>query len=91
MKELFEKIFRVIEAGLMTLGVILLFVSGLMMLLPCIGTLLDFLLKILFDIMFFDFLRSETYLTFLMYFMIAGVGLLIIYFYYLQNSIYRFP
>jgi len=81
MKELFEKIFRGIESGLLVLGVILLFVSGLMVLLPCIGTLLDLLLKILFDIRFFDFLRSETYLTFLLYFMIAGVGLLIIHFF----------
>ena len=83
MKELFEKIFRVIEAGLFALGVILLFVSGLMMLLSIIGTLLDLLLlEILFDIrLFIDFFHSETYLTFFGYFMIAGVGLLILYSY----------
>ena len=77
MKEL-EKIFR---GALMTPGVILLFISGLMMLLLIIGTLLDLPLKILFDIRFFDFLRSGTYLAFLMGFMIAGVVFLIIYFF----------
>ena len=81
MNELFEKIFRGIEFGLMALGVILLFISGLMILLLIIGTLPDLLLRILFDIRFFDFLYSGTYPTFMLYFMTAGVGLLIIHFF----------
>jgi DnaJ-domain-containing protein 1 len=73
MKELFEKIFRGIEAGLMIIGSTLIIVAGLMMLLSLIIVFLDIIL-IMFDIKLSGFFTSKAYLTIMFTMGFVGFG-----------------
>ena len=76
MNELFEKIFRGIEAGLMIIGTTLIIVAGLMMLLSLIIVFLDIIL-IMFDIKLSGFFTSKAYLTIMFTMGFVGFGLFI--------------